>query len=77
MRATILIVLSLFATTRADTLNLANGDRYLGAIQLVNETQVHLKSENLVLIKIPRAKVASIFLLFMSGIIFFLSIPSG
>jgi len=61
MRATILILLSLFAATRADTLNLANGDRYLGAIQLVNESEIHLKSETLGLIKIPRAKVASIF----------------
>lgn len=48
------------ATARADLLSMVNGDRYHGAIQLVNEKEVHLQSEILGLIKIPRAKVTAI-----------------
>ncbi len=44
-----------------DILNLANGDRYRGSIELVNEKEVHLKSEVVGLLKVPRAKVASIY----------------
>jgi hypothetical protein len=46
---------------RADILNLSNGDRYVGAIELVNAREVHLKSEVVGLLKIPREKVASIY----------------
>lgn len=45
---------------RADLLTIINGDRYHGAIELVNDKEVHLKSEILGLIKIPRAKVSAI-----------------
>lgn len=48
------------ATVRADLLSMSNGDRYHGAIQLVNEKEVHLQSEILGLIKIPRTKVTAI-----------------
>lgn len=46
---------------RADILNLSNGDRYVGEIELVNGKEVHLKSEVIGLLKVPREKVASIF----------------
>ena len=46
---------------RADILNLSNGDRYVGDIELVNAREVHLKSEVVGLLKVPREKVASIF----------------
>jgi hypothetical protein len=61
MRASIFAFAFLLFTTRADVLNLANGDRFVGSIELVNPTEIHLKSETLGLIKIPRAKVASIY----------------
>jgi hypothetical protein len=47
--------------TRADILNLSNGDRYVGDIELVNTREVHLKSEVVGILKVPREKVASIF----------------
>lgn len=46
---------------RADLLNLANGDRYVGHVELVNQTEVHLKSDVVGLVKIPRDKVVSIY----------------
>jgi hypothetical protein len=61
MRASILAFALLLFTARADVLNLANGDRFVGSIELVNAAEVHLKSETLGLVKIPRAKVASIY----------------
>jgi hypothetical protein len=62
MRAFIFaFALSLLFSPRADVLNLANGDRFVGSIELVNTAEVHLKSETLGLVKIPRAKVASIY----------------
>lgn len=45
----------------ADTLNLINGDRFIGSVQLVNEIEVQIKSDAVGLLKIPREKVASIF----------------
>src|SRR5437762_425905 len=47
--------------TRADVVNLANGDRFIGSVELVNTAEIHLKSETLGLVKIPRAKVSSIY----------------
>lgn len=62
MRASIFAFgLTLLFSARADVLNLANGDRFVGSVELVNTAEVHLKSETLGLIKIPRAKVASIY----------------
>jgi hypothetical protein len=59
---------SLFATllitglsSRADIVNLINGDRFTGSIELVNTAEVHLKTESLGVIKLPRAKVVSIY----------------
>lgn len=49
------------ASARADILNLTNGDRYIGSIQLVNQNEVHLKSDVVGMLKIPRAKVESIY----------------
>jgi hypothetical protein len=46
---------------RADVLSLSNGDRFVGSIELVNATEVHIKSEVLGLMKVPRAKVVSIY----------------
>lgn len=46
---------------QADTLNLINGDRFVGAVQLVNESEVQIKSDVVGLLKIPRDKVASIY----------------
>lgn len=48
-------------TAQADLLNLANGDRYVGTIELVNAKEVHLQSDVVGLLKIPRAKVTSIY----------------
>jgi hypothetical protein len=45
----------------ADIVNLANGDRFIGSIELVNAAEVQLKSETLGLAKIARAKVQSIY----------------
>lgn len=61
MRASILAFALLIFTARADVLNLASGDRFIGSIELVNTAEVHLKSETLGLVKIPRGKVASIY----------------
>jgi hypothetical protein len=47
--------------SRADTLNLINGDRFIGLVQLVNESEVQIKSEVVGLLKVPRDKVASIY----------------
>jgi hypothetical protein len=49
------------AAARADILNLSNGDRYIGKIEIVNATEVHLKSEIVGVVKVPREKVASIY----------------
>lgn len=46
---------------RGDILNLSNGDRYIGHIELVSQSEVHLKSDVVGLLKVPREKVASIF----------------
>jgi hypothetical protein len=61
MRASIFAFALLLFTARGDVLNLANGDRFVGSIEFVNGAEVHLKSETLGLVKIPRAKVASIY----------------
>ncbi len=50
-----------FFTVQADQLNLTNGDRYVGTIELVNAKEVHLQSEVVGLLKVPRAKVTSIY----------------
>jgi hypothetical protein len=44
-----------------DVLNLSNGDRYVGVIEIVNAKEVHLKSDVVGLLKVPRDKVASIY----------------
>jgi len=44
----------------ADIVHLANGDRFIGNVQLVNEKEIHLKSEVAGVIKVPREKVTSI-----------------
>jgi hypothetical protein len=57
--ATALVIFGI--ASRADTINLTNGDRFTGSIELVDATEVHLKSDSVGTIKIPRAKVISIF----------------
>jgi hypothetical protein len=61
MRALIFALVAFAVGTRADVLNLVNGDRYVGSVQLVNEKEVEWKSETLGTIKIAREKVVSIF----------------
>ncbi len=48
-------------STRADIVNLANGDRFVGSVELVNTAEIQLKSDTLGLVKIPRFKVQSIY----------------
>src|SRR5258706_15038976 len=55
------ISLAAAVAARADIVNLSNGDRYIGSVELVNAAEVHLKSETLGLLKVPRAKVTSIY----------------
>jgi hypothetical protein len=55
------ITLSLQISTRADIVNLLNGDRFAGSVELVNPSEIHLKSDTLGLVKIPRLKVQSIY----------------
>src|SRR3569832_1809967 len=47
--------------SRADTINLLNGDRFPASIERVDATEVYLKSDSVGTIKIPRAKVISIY----------------
>jgi hypothetical protein len=60
LAAAAVCVLCLF-TAQADTLNLINGDRFVGSVQLVNETEVQIKNDVVGLLKIAREKVASIY----------------
>jgi hypothetical protein len=55
-----LLALCLF-TAQADTLNLINGDRFIGAVQLVNDKEVQIKSDSVGVLKIAREKVACIY----------------
>lgn len=55
------MAVAFLAPLRADILNLANGDRYVGHVELVNQTEVHLKSDVVGLLKVPREKVVSIY----------------
>src|SRR4051812_309500 len=55
------ISLTFGISTRADIVNLANGDRFVGSVELVNTAEVQLKSDTLGLVKIPRLKVQSIY----------------
>ena len=55
------IFLALEISTRADIVNVVNGDRFVGSVELVNTAEVHLKSDTLGLVKIPRLKVQSIY----------------
>src|SRR5437868_3989065 len=63
MRGMLLVLLSMATAlaARADILNLSNGDRFTGHIELVDAKEVHVKTESIGLVKIPREKVASIF----------------
>ena len=60
-RIILALCLGIGIEARADILNLANGDRYIGEIEMVTAREVHLKSDVVGLIKVPREKVASIF----------------
>jgi len=55
------VSLALEISTRADIVNVVNGDRFVGFVELVNTAEVHLKSDTLGLVKIPRLKVQSIY----------------
>ena len=55
------VSLVLEISTRADIVNVVNGDRFVGFVELVNTAEVHLKSDTLGLVKIPRLKVQSIY----------------
>jgi hypothetical protein len=48
-------------SSRADVVNLMNGDRFTGSVELVNNAEVQLKSDSLGVVKLPRAKVLSIY----------------
>jgi hypothetical protein len=61
MRQLLSLLLLGVACARADVLNLANGDRFIGEVQSLNEKEIQLKSDALGDIKIPREKIASIF----------------
>jgi len=45
----------------ADVVNLINGDRFTGSVELVDAAEIHLKTESLGAVTVPRAKVASIY----------------
>jgi len=55
------VALNLGISTRSDIVNVVNGDRFVGFVELVNSAEVHLKSDTLGVIKIPRLKVQSIY----------------
>jgi hypothetical protein len=61
MRQILSLLLLGVACARADVLNLANGDRFIGEVQSLNEKEIQLKSDALGVVKIPREKVTSIF----------------
>jgi hypothetical protein len=62
MRAFILFfALSWLLPNRADIVTLCNGDRFTGSVELVDASEIRLQSEALGVVKIPRAKVASIY----------------
>lgn len=48
-------------SSRADVVNLMNGDRFTGSVELVNSAEVQLRSDSLGVVKLPRAKVLSIY----------------
>lgn len=50
------------AFAKGDVLNLVNGDRFIGEIESMDKTEIHIKNDVVGVIKVPRAKVASIFL---------------
>jgi hypothetical protein len=55
------VALAVEVSSRADIVNVSNGDRFVGSVELVNAAEVHLKSDTLGLVKIPRHKVQSIY----------------
>src|SRR5262245_54901509 len=55
-----LILVSFSLANHADQLELANGDRYIGKVIAVTETNVTLRSEINGLMQLPRSKVTVI-----------------
>jgi hypothetical protein len=64
MRVCRFLLLAGFATgvlVRADIVNLVNGDRFTGSVELVNAKEVQLKGDSIGTISVPRTNVASIY----------------
>ncbi|MGY8767386.1 MAG: hypothetical protein ACKVH8_02985 [Pirellulales bacterium] len=61
-RLPLLLVTLICLPVQADTLELLNGDRVKGEVVGLDIKEIHLKSESFGVIKVPRAKVAVIYL---------------
>lgn len=58
----LLLVAFISLPIQADTLELLNGDRVTGDVVGLDSKEIHLKSESFGVIKVPRTKVAAIYL---------------